>query len=82
MCGAAAERSYPTFEARGGQLRGANPTSKERWLQGCKRAERSYSTFKVRRGDFVQGKEQQLCFAGAALKRYPMYKVRETQVRM
>ena len=36
---------------------------------GCRRANRSYSTFKVRRGDLVQGKEQQLCFAGAALKR-------------
>ena len=29
----------------------------------------------------VQGKEQQLCFAGAAVKRYPMFKVRETQVK-
>ena len=29
----------------------------------------------------VQGKEQQLCFAGAALKRFPTPKVRETQVR-
>ena len=29
----------------------------------------------------IQGKEQQLRFAGAALKRYPMPKVRETQVR-
>ena len=29
----------------------------------------------------VQGKEQQLRFAGAAVKRYPMSKVRETQVR-
>ena len=29
----------------------------------------------------VQGKEQQLCFAGAAVKRYPTLKVRETQVR-
>ena len=28
----------------------------------------------------VQGKEQQLCFAGAAVMRYPMPKVRETQV--
>ena len=27
----------------------------------------------------VQGKEQQLRFAGAAVKRYPMPKVRETQ---
>ena len=29
----------------------------------------------------IQGKEQQLCFAGAAVKRYPTSKVRETQVR-
>ena len=28
----------------------------------------------------IQGKEQQLCFAGAAMKRYPTSKVRETQV--
>ena len=60
--------------------------SKEWRLHGCRRAERSYSTFKVRRGGreerpLVQGKEQWLCFAGAAVKRYPTYKVRETQVR-
>ena len=64
----------------------SNPTSKEQWLQGCRRAERSYSTFKVRRGSgeeipLVQGKEQQLRFAGAAVMRYPTSKVRETQVR-
>ena len=29
----------------------------------------------------VQGKEQWLCFAGAAVKRYPTSKVRETQVK-
>ena len=29
----------------------------------------------------IQGKEQQLCFAGAAVKRYSMPKVREIQVR-
>ena len=50
-----------------------------------RRAERSYSTF-VRRGGneeipLVPGKEQQLCFAGAAMKRYSTSKVRETQVR-
>ena len=65
--GAAAERS--------------NPMLKERWLHWQRRAERSYSTFKVWRGDLVQGKEQWLCFAGAAVKRYPTSKVRETQVR-
>ena len=47
MSGEAAERS--------------NPTSKEQWLHGPRRAERSYSTFKVRRGSceeipLVQGK--------------------------
>ena len=58
-----------------------NSTSKERWLCRRRRAKRSYSTFTIRRGDLVQGKEQQLRFAGAAVKRYPMSKVRETQVR-
>ena len=60
--------------------------SKEWWLWGHRRAERSYSTFKVRRGGceeipLIQGKKQRLRFAGAALKRCPMPKVRETQVR-
>ena len=60
--------------------------SKEQWLRGRRRTERSYSTFKVRKGSceeihFIQGKEQLLCFAGAAVKRYHMTKVRETQVR-
>ena len=41
---------------------------------------------KVRKGGgeeipLIQGKEQWLRFAGAAMKRYPMPKVRETQVR-
>ena len=41
----------------------SNPTSKEQWLRGRRRAYRSYSTFKVRRGGgeqipLVQGKEQ------------------------
>ena len=41
---------------------------------------------KVRKGGdeeipLVQDKEQWLCFAGAAVKRYPTPKERETQVR-
>ena len=41
---------------------------------------------KVRKGGgeeipLIEGKEQQLCFAGTAVKRYPAPKVRETQVR-
>ena len=64
----------------------SNPKSKEQWLCRCRRAKRSYPTFKIRRGGceeipLVQGKEQQLRFAGAAVKRYPKSKVRETQVR-
>ena len=50
----------------------------------ARRAERSYSTFKVRRSGreeipLVQGKEHRLHFAGAAVKRYPTAKVRETK---
>ena len=54
---------------------------------GHRRAERSFSTFKVGgRGrqeeiPLIQGKEQWLCFAGVAVKRYPTSNVRETQIR-
>ena len=80
-----AKRSYPTYEVKGGGREG-NPVSKEWWLHGRRRAERNYWTFKVRWGGreevlLVQGKEQQLRFAGAAVKRYPTSKVREIQVR-
>ena len=64
----------------------SNPTSKEQRVRRRRRAERSFSTFKVRKGGheeipLIQGKEQWLRFAGAAVKRYPTPKVRETQVR-
>ena len=77
--GAAAGRSYPTPEVRGGG-------PEVRWLHWRRRAQRSYSMFKVRRGGgeeipLVHGKEQQLRFAGVAMKRYPTSKVREMQVR-
>ena len=54
----------------------SNPKSKEQPLPGCMRAQRSFSMFKVRRGGceeipLIQSKEQQLHFAGAAMKRYP-----------
>ena len=66
----------------GGEL----PTYKERLLRRRRRAEKSYFTFKVRRGGheklpLIQGKEQWLRFAGAAVKRCPTFKVRETQAR-
>ena len=80
-----AERSYP-HPRPGVTPERSHPTSKEWWLHWRRRAERSYFTFKVRRGGseeipLVQGKEQQLRFAGAAVKRYLTSKVRETQVR-
>ena len=48
--------------------------------------ERSHSTFKVRRGGteeitLFQCKKQWLRFAIAAMKRHPMSKIREIQVR-
>ena len=75
-----AERSY-TCPRSGEAAERSNPMFKEPQLHRQRRAKRSYSTFRVRRGDLVQGKEQQLCFAGAAVRRYPTSKVRETQVR-
>ena len=79
-------RGATTCPRSGEAAERSNPTSKEQWLCGHRWAERSYSTFKVRRGGreeipLVQGKEQQLRFAGAAVKRYPSSKVRETQER-
>ena len=72
--GAAAKRSYHTPKS-GVAAKRSNPTSKEQQLCWHRRAERSYSTFKVRRGGgeeivLIQGKEQQLRFDGAAVKRY------------
>ena len=83
--GAWAWRGYPTAESRAVAQR-SNPTSKERSLPGQRRAERSHPTLKVGKGGgeeipLIQGKEQWLRFAGAVMKRYPMSKVRETQVR-
>ena len=74
------------FPRSGMEAERCNPTSKEWRLCMCRRAERIYSMFKVRRDGhdeipLIQGKEQQLRFAGAAVKRYPKSKVRETQVR-
>ena len=74
-----AERGYPTSEAMGGGQE-EQPKSKEQRLLRCRKAERSYSTFKVRRGGgeeipLLQGKEQRLHFAGAAMKRYSTSKV-------
>ena len=58
----AAERSYPTPEVRAAMER-SNPTSKEWWLRGRRRAKRSYSCSRS---------------GGAALRRYPSSKVRSS----
>ena len=91
-----ARRSHLAPKARGGDLeeppgargQGRRPEEQpeEWWLHRHRRAKRSYPTLKVRNGGskekpLIQGNEQRLCFAGAAVKRYPTPKVRETQVR-
>ena len=43
------DKLWSLSETRSGAVaERSNPTSKEWWLRGCRRAERSYSTFKVR----------------------------------
>ena len=50
--GAVARRSYPMPPSRrpGAATGRSNPTSKEPWLRGPRRAKRSYPTLKVRKG--------------------------------
>ena len=86
VAGAVTLRSHPKPEARGGSWEvpptpeawasGREEQTGEWWLRRHRRAQRSYPTFKVRNGGgkeipLVQGKEQRLCFAGTAGKRYP-----------
>ena len=78
-----AGRTYPTPKARDRGREG------QPHLQGAVAAwvqEGLKELFKVRRGSgeeipLIQGKEQWLCYAGAAMKTYPTPKIRETQVR-
>ena len=85
--GVVARRSHPTPEARDSsweeqpKVQGAVAARAQEGLE-----ELLYLTLKVRKGcgveiPFIQGKEQRLCFAGAAVKRYHMPKVRKMQVR-
>ena len=76
----AAERSYPMSEVRGGGR------DNQPHVQGAAAAQAQEGWEELlhvqgRRGNLVQGKEQWLRFAGAPMKKYPMPKVRETQVR-
>ena len=83
--GAKAERRYPAPEARGsGQeeqphAQGVVAVRVQEGLEEPSHVEGQ----KGQREEItlIQGKAQQLCFAGAAMKRYPIPKVRETQVR-
>ena len=90
-----AERSYPASEARGGE-REEQPTPKSRGggrenqphVQGAvaTRAQEGLEELSHVEGGsekipLFQGKEQWLCFAGAAVKRYSTPKIRETQLR-
>ena len=82
--GAAAGRTNPTPEARGGgqedqpHVQGLVAVPAQEGLEAL-------SQLKVRKGGseeipLVQDKKQWLRFAGAAVKKYPTSKVRETQV--
>ena len=61
-------------------------SAQRRRSNGTGAAERSYPMPKVRGGGreelpYVQGMERWLRFAGVAVKRYPMSKLREAEVR-
>ena len=82
---AVAGRSNGTRKARGGgwegqpQVQGVVAVREQEGLE-----EPSHTEGQEGRRDkipLIQGKEQLLCFGGAAVKRYPTPKVRETQVR-
>ena len=83
--GAKAERRYPAPEARGSgqeEQPHAQGVVAVRVQEGLEEP----SHVEGQKGQqeeipLIQGKEQQLCFAGAAVKIYPTTKVRETQVR-
>ena len=81
----AAQRSYPTSEVRGS---GQEEQSHVQGVVACGGTGGPRGSIPHSRSGgggeeipLVQGKEQRLCFAGAAMKRYPMFRVRETQVR-
>ena len=76
-------RSHPKPKARAG---GQEEQPEEWWLRRHRRALEEPSHIEGQEGKreeipLTQGKEQRLCFAGAAVKRYPRPKVRETQVK-
>ena len=82
---ATTRRSNPTPKARGGcweeqsHLQGVVAVQAQESLEEISNVESQEGRREVI--PLIQGKEQRLCFAGAAMKRYPMPKVRETEVR-
>ena len=87
---AAVERSYPASEVKGGSQEELCHVRGQGWrlrVPGCDSTgatKRSYPRPRpgaVARRSCPMPEEQWLRFDGAAMKRYPMSKVRETQVR-
>ena len=90
-----AKRSYPPSKARGGQEEPPQVGGQELQPGGANQgavavqAQEGLEELSQVEGQegggkeipLIQGKEQRLCFAGAAVKRYPTPKVRETQER-
>ena len=76
--------SYPASEARGGgweeqpHAQGVVAVRAQEGLEELSHVEGQEGRWEEI--PLIQGKEQQLCFAGAAVKIYPTPKVRETQV--
>ena len=76
----------PCVRGQGQRPGGDTPRPRSCGCEGAGGPRGGPPTLKVRKGGgeeipLVQGKEQWLRFAGAAVKRYPTPKVRETQVR-
>ena len=83
--GVMARRRYPASKARGGS-RKEQPHAQGVVAAWAQEGLEEPSHIEGQEGQqeeipLVQGKEQWLCFAEAAVKRYPSPKVRETQVR-
>ena len=78
--GAAANRSYHMSEVRIGGWE-EQPHLQSVVAAQVQEGQEELVHVQGQEGRLFQGQEQWLCFAGAAVKRYPMSKVKETQVR-
>ena len=79
------QEELPHAQGKGRRPAGATPRSRSGGCMGPGVPRGAISRSRLGgaavRIPLVQGKEQQLCFAVAAVNRYPTCKVRETQVR-